>query len=82
MVFFVKNTPLLPGCAYRGSVAVGLSLAAPPDTGLTWGAAGQTGGPEQYVSLADMALTCFLTPDKPVHLSTYSDAVCPCRGSI
>lgn len=45
---------------------MGLSLATPPDAGLTWGAAGQTGGPERRASLADVALTCFLTADKPL----------------
>lgn len=54
---------------------MGLSLAALSDAGLTWGAAGQMGGLEQRVSLVNVALTCFLTADKPPRTARRCDPV-------
>jgi len=59
MVYFVEIPLSSLAVLTGGNVAGGSSLAAPPDAGLTWGAAGQRGGgPEQRAALADVALTC------------------------
>lgn len=76
MVFFVEIPLFSLAVLTGGNVAVGLSLASPPDAGLTWGEAGQMGGPEQHASLADVALTCILTADKPLSVRLHTARQC------